>query len=179
MNKKYVIGTAVAATAAATLIAINARKSMPKGAMPVRLFDLNKYLGKWYEIARFNYLFENHLSHVTANYSLNEDGSIRVDNKGYDFKNQEWKESVGKAKPNGDADEGRLKVSFFGPFYAGYNVLAIDGDYNYALVAGRNLDYLWLLSRDTNMPKNIVDKYLKMAADLGYKTQDLVWVDHD
>ncbi len=179
MKKKYAIGAAVVATAAAAVVAINSRKSIPKRAVPVKPFDTKKYLGKWYEIARFNYFFENNLKNVTATYSLNEDGSIRVDNKGYDYKNEKWKESIGKAKPNGDADEGKLKVSFFGPFYAGYNVIAIDKDYKYALVAGRNLDYLWLLSRETTMPESVQNKYLTIAKGLGYKIENLVWVEQE
>lgn len=151
--------------------------SIPKGAAAVKSFDKASYLGKWYEIARLDYRFERDLDHVTATYSLKKDGTIRVDNRGYNFKTYHWEESIGKAKPAGQSDEGKLKVSFFGPFYAGYNVIALDSNYKYALVAGRNLDYIWFLSREITMPVEIKEKYLKMAEDLGYETAKLVWVD--
>jgi apolipoprotein D and lipocalin family protein len=177
MKKKYVIGSALAATAA--FVAFQGRPSIPKGAVAVKPFDKTRYLGRWYEIARFDYRFEKNLNNVTAIYSLNDNGTIKVDNRGYDIKKSKWKESIGKAKPAGAPDEAKLKVSFFGPFYAGYNVIAIDKEYRYALVAGRNLDYLWLLSREKTMPENIKIDYLKKAQELGYQTEKLVWVEHN
>ncbi|MGZ3884535.1 MAG: lipocalin family protein, partial [Bacteroidia bacterium] len=156
------------------------RKTMPARAEAVKNFEVEKYLGTWYEIARFDYRYETHISHVTATYSRNADGSIKVDNRGYDFKNGKWKESIGVAKPvDKNSPEGRLKVSFFRPFYASYNVIALDHDYHYAMVAGKNLDYLWLLSREPFMPENIRQKYLQQAEHIGYKTSGLTWVDHD
>lgn len=152
--------------------------SIPKGATAVKPFDKSKYLGKWYEIARFDYRFEKNLNSVTATYSLRDDGLIKVDNRGYDFKKNKWKQSTGKAKFVSNPDEAKLKVSFFGPFYAGYNVIAIDKDYQYALVAGRSLDYLWILSREKTIPDGIKDQYVKKAKDLGYKVEELIWVEH-
>lgn len=153
--------------------------SIPKGAAAVKPFDLEKYLGKWYEIARKDFKYEKNLNNVTADYSLNDDGSIRVLNRGYDMVKEEWKESIGKAKPVGDAQVGRLKVSFFGPFYSGYNVVEIDPDYQYVLVAGDNLKYLWILSRQPSIPEEVKDRYLQIAQDIGYDTRDLVWGAHD
>jgi apolipoprotein D and lipocalin family protein len=177
MKKKYLIGTALVATA---FIALSGCQStIPKGAVAVKPFDKMKYLGKWYEIARFDYRFERNLNNVTAIYSLNVNGTIKVDNRGYDTEKKKWKESIGKARSAGDPDEAKLKVSFFGPFYAGYNVIAIDDEYKYALVAGKNLDYLWLLSREKTIPENIKADYLKKADKLGYQTEKLVWVEHD
>lgn len=125
-----------------SVVLIDGCVSIPKNATAVQPFSLKKYTGKWYEIARFDYRFEKNLINVTAEYSPNDDGSIKVKNRGYDVKKEKWKESVGKAKPVKGKDEARLKVSFFGPFYAGYNVVKIDKDYKYALIAGNNLDYL-------------------------------------
>ena len=105
-------------------------------------FDLSRYLGKWYEIARFDFAHEKDMDNVTARYSLNKDGSIRVENRGYDYKKGEWKESIGKAKFQGRPTIGSLKVSFFGPFYSGYNIIALDPNYLYSLVVGKNYDYL-------------------------------------
>lgn len=153
--------------------------SIPKGAAAVKPFELEKYLGKWYEIARKDFKFEKNLNNVTADYSLNDDGSIRVLNRGYDVVKEEWKESIGKAKPVGDAQVGRLKVSFFGPFYSGYNVIEIDPDYQYVLVAGDNLKYLWILSRQPSIPEEVKNRYLQLAQEIGYDTSDLVWGAHD
>ncbi len=172
----------LARTAMLTVIAIavlNSCKTIPKGAEAVKPFDIKKYAGQWYEIVRLDFRFERNLNNTTANYSFNPDGSIKVLNRGYNYKTNKWKESEGKAKFVGDTTEAKLKVSFFGPFYAGYNVLAIDAGYQYALVAGKNQKYLWLLSREKTMPENIQQNYLKLAEGLGFKTSELVWVEHD
>jgi apolipoprotein D and lipocalin family protein len=154
-------------------------KTIPKGATAVKPFNQEKYLGTWYEIARLDYKYERHLDHVTAEYGLKPNGLISVTNKGFNNKKQKWEESTGKAKPVSDAQEANLKVSFFGPFYSGYNVIAIDDDYKYALVAGKNTDYLWLLSRKTTMPEDVKLNFLKKAQAIGYNTDQLVWVKQD
>lgn len=174
-QKKYIIAGLAGAAAIALTFGISSCVSIPRGAKAVRPFDRDKYLGTWYEIARMDFRFEKGLDHVNATYSLIDKETIRVDNKGYSVKDKKWKESIGKARLAGGPSEGRLKVSFFGPFYAGYNVIAIDPDYRYALVAGNNLNYLWLLSREKTMPKEIIEKYLEQARALGYKTDKLVW----
>ncbi|WP_231425216.1 lipocalin family protein [Pedobacter sp. Leaf250] len=153
--------------------------TIPQGATAVKPFQKDKYLGTWFEIARMDFKFEKDLNNVTATYSLNEDGTIKVDNKGYNVVKKEWKQSIGKAKFVNENTEARLKVSFFGPFYAGYNVIEIDKDYQYALVVGNNLDYLWILSRTKTIPESVKQAYLKKAEGLGYKTAKLVWTKHD
>lgn len=90
----------------------------------------------------------------------------------------QWKESIGKAKFVNEATEARLKVSFFGPFYGGYNVIALDPDYQYALISGSSLEYLWILSRTTSIPDDVKESYLKVARELGFKTENLIWVEH-
>ena len=169
----------IAGVSAAVVLGSASCVAIPKGAIAVKPFDKSRYLGTWYEIARMDFKFEKNLSNVTATYSLNPDGSIKVDNKGYDYVNKKWKEIVGKAKLLNDDGEARLKVSFFGPFYGGYNLIAIDPDYRYALVAGNNLDYLWLLSREKSIPANVRTAYLQQAQNLGYDVHQLVWTTHD
>jgi len=149
--------------------------SMPKGSRAAEPFSQEKYLGRWYEIARMDFTQERNLDSVTAEYSLREDGKIKVVNQGYNYKTGEWKRAEGKAAPVGNGNDGRLKVSFFGPFYSGYNVIAIDPDYKYALVYGDNTKYMWLLSREKTMPEEVVNKYLQMARGSGYKVEELVW----
>ncbi len=154
-------------------------RTIPPNANAVKPFDVNLYLGKWYEIARFDFRFEKDLNNVTAEYSLNKDGTIRVVNRGFNYKTGEWKQATGKARFVGVANEARLKVSFFGPFYSGYNVIAIDTAYTYALVAGKNLDYLWILSREKTIPATVKESYLRAAKNIGYDTSKLIWVKQD
>lgn len=153
--------------------------TIPGRAIAVKPFDKEKYLGKWYEIARLNFKYERDMDNTTATYSLNSDGTIKVDNQGYHTKEGVWKQAIGKARFVGKENIAMLKVSFFGPFYSGYNVIALDDEYRYALVAGRSLEYLWILSRETQIPPEIKDQYLKIAKNAGYKTSDLLWIKHD
>lgn len=153
--------------------------TIPKNATAVKPFDKEKYLGKWYEIARFDFKFEKNLDNTTAEYSLNDNGSIKVDNQGYNTIKNEWKQAIGKAKFVKDDNTAMLKVSFFGPFYGGYNVIAIDEEYKYALIAGSSLKYLWILSRETTIPEEVKTNYLTIAKNIGYDTSKLLWINHD
>lgn len=153
--------------------------TIPKKATAVSSFEKEKYLGTWYEIARFDFKFEKNLNNTTATYSLNDNGTLKVVNRGYDTIQKKWKQSVGKAKFVADETVAKLKVAFFGPFYGGYNVIAIDEDYTCALIAGGSLDYLWILSRETTVPETIKTKYLKIAKDAGYDTSRLLWIEHN
>lgn len=178
MKKRYVAGT-LALMGIGLILTSCSSTTIPEKAQAVQNFEKEKYLGKWYEIARLDFKYEKGLNNTTAEYSLKDNGMIKVDNKGYDYKKEEWEQSIGKAKFVGDENEAMLKVSFFGPFYAGYNVLAIDKDYKYALVTGESLDYLWILSREKSIPAEIKEDYLQKAKDIGYKTEDLIWVEHN
>ncbi|HRZ96247.1 MAG TPA: lipocalin family protein [Paludibacter sp.] len=161
------------------ILCLNACAKIPEGAQVVKSFDAQKYLGKWYEIARFDFRFERNLDHTTATYSMNEDGTIKVDNEGYNYVKKKRSQAIGKAKFRGDKTEAALKVSFFGPFYAPYNVIALDSEYKYALIAGKNLKYLWILSREKTIPEEIKQAYLKQARDLGFDLNKLIWVNQD
>lgn len=178
MKKRYILGATLLVGIGLVLNSC-ACKTIPEKATAVQNFDKAKYLGKWYEIARLDFKYEKGLNNVTAEYSLKENGMINVDNKGYDFEKDKWEQSIGKAKFVGEETVGMLKVSFFGPFYSGYNVIAIDDDYKYALVAGESLKYLWILSREKTIPESIKNDYLKKAKDIGYTTSDLIWVKQD
>jgi apolipoprotein D and lipocalin family protein len=152
---------------------------IPRGASAVKNFDLKKYLGRWYEIARFDHRFEKNMDNVTAEYTENPDGTVQVRNKGFDYIKKIWNESIGEAKFVKDTTEARLKVSFFKPIWAGYNVIDIDEDYQYALVAGSSLKYLWILSRTTNIPESIRQRFIQKAKKIGYNTDELIWVKHN
>ena len=179
--KKYnlLIGAGVIAAAGLVLgaLASCSRTSIPEGVSAVTPFDAKKYLGTWYEIARFDFRFERNMDQTTAHYSLNDNGSIKVVNRGFNTKKNKWKESQGKAVFVGDPNVGMLKVSFFGPFYSGYNIVELDENYRYALIMGKNLDYLWILSREKSMPEEILQQYLQKAKDTGYDLSRLIWVD--
>ncbi len=161
------------------MIGLFSCSTIPNGVKAVEPFEKGKYLGKWYEIARIDFKYEKDLNNTTAEYSLNANGTIKVNNKGYNAKKGEWVQAIGKAKFVGHETIGMLKVSFFGPFYSGYNVIALDPDYKYALIAGASYKYLWILSRETSIPGEIRNKYLKIAEDFGYNPSDLLWIAHD
>ena len=162
------------AGALAMLVACGSVK-VPDNIKVVENFDINKYSGKWYEIARFDFKFEKDMKQVTAEYAVNEDGSLKVLNKGFNYVDQEWTEKEGKGEFVGATNKGALKVSFFGPFYSGYNVVALEDNYNYALVFGESTEYIWILSRKQSIPDRVKDKFLKMAKDAGYNLDRLVW----
>lgn len=153
---------------------------IPEGTQPVKDFELDRYLGTWYEIARMDHSFERGLSNVTAEYRLKDDGGVNVLNRGYNTDKETWEEAEGKAYFVGDSTIGQLKVSFFGPFYASYNIIALDKDaYQWSLVTGPDKDYLWILSRTPDLDPSVKDQLVKMAKSLGYKTDELIFVDQD
>lgn len=153
---------------------------VPEGIQVIDGFEVDRYLGAWFEMARLDHSFERGLDNVTANYSKNSDGSIKVINRGYDFRKKEWKEAEGKAKFVGTPNQGKLKVSFFGPFYGSYNIIELDKEaYSYALVCSKNRSYLWILARDKNISKDIIERLVSKAQSLGFETDKLIYVKHD
>lgn len=146
---------------------------------PITGFELDKYLGKWYEIARLDHRFERGLQQVTAEYSLREDGKVKVLNRGFSTKKEKWSSTTGKAKFAIDENTGFLKVSFFGPFYGSYIIFALDKDnYSYAFVAGDSTNYLWFLSRTPQVDKSLIEKFVNQAKSLGFNTDALIFVEH-
>ncbi|MEE4279450.1 MAG: lipocalin family protein [Halieaceae bacterium] len=153
---------------------------MPEGVEPVADFDADRYLGRWYEIARLDHSFERGLRDVTAEYSLRDDGSIRVINSGFDTEEGEFDSVEGVARFVRGEDEGYLKVSFFGPFYGSYVVFELDREgYSYAFVSGFNRDYLWLLAREPEVSESLREAFVARAQALGFNTDELLWVEHD
>ena len=151
---------------------------IPKGVQPVENFSLDRYLGQWHEIARLDHSFERGLSSVTANYSLRDNGGVRVLNRGYSEKSKKWKEAEGKAFFVQKPDVGYLKASFFGPFYGSYVVFELDHkEYQYSLVCGPNKSYLWILARDSEIKPELKDMLIAKAAALGFDTNKLILVD--
>ena len=161
------------------LLLLTSCTSLPQDIKPITGFELDRYLGKWYEIARLDHSFELGLSKVTADYSMRDDGGVRVINRGYNAEKKEWNEAEGKAYFVKTPDIGQLKVSFFGPFYGGYNILELDKeDYQYSLVAGPGLNYLWILARTPDLEQSIIIELVKKAQSLGFPVKDLMYVSH-
>ncbi|WP_227546077.1 lipocalin family protein [Marinobacter fonticola] len=151
---------------------------LPDRVEPVTGFEPQRYLGTWYEIARLPHPFEEGLSYVQATYTANEDGTIDVLNQGFNAASGEWEQANGVAKFVGERRVGHLKVSFFGPFYASYVVMALDkADYRYSLVTGPDRDYLWLLSRTPEMAAPVRKQLVAKAREAGYPVDDLIWVE--
>jgi apolipoprotein D and lipocalin family protein len=162
---------------------LTACMGVPDNVKVIQSLDANQYLGTWYEIVRLDHSFERDLEKVTATYSLRDDGGIKVINRGFNTKNNEWKEAEGKAyfvdPPNNDkTNTGKLKVSFFGPFYGAYNIIELDKPYyNYAMVCGPNKSYLWILARTPQLTYPIKQHLIAQAKELGFETDKLIHVE--
>lgn len=166
----------VAAVTTAFLVVSCSTPTPPQGVTVVNNFDAKRYLGTWYEIARFDHRFERGLEKVTATYSPRDDGGLNVINKGWNPDRAMWQKSEGKAYFTGDPSRAALKVSFFGPFYGGYNVIAIDREYRHALVCGPDRDYLWILSRTPTLSDEMKQQMLAVATREGFDISKLIWV---
>ena len=147
----------------------------PNNVEPVTNFNVDRYLGQWYEIARLDHSFERGLDQVTATYSLNPDNSIKVLNRGFNTTSQQWQQAQGKAKFVDQSNIGHLKVSFFGPFYGSYIIFALENDYSAALISSYNYDYLWILSRDKKLDPTVLERYLNRAKQAGFNTNNLIY----
>ena len=164
--------------AAAIVLLTNSCTGLPKGVKPVTDFDLNGYLGTWYEIGRLDHSFERGLEQVTAKYSIAEDSSIKVVNRGFSTIKNKWSEAVGRAVPVGEPNVAHLKVSFFGPFYGSYCVFELDPGGQYAFVSGANQGYLWLLARKPKVSEKVWNKFIARGTELGFRMEEVIRVKH-
>ena len=149
------------------------------GVTPIEGFKLNHYLGKWYEIARLDHRFERDMSHVTAEYSMRDDGKVRILNRGYKTNKSDWNEAEGKARFAGATDLGHLEVSFFWIFYGDYIIFELDPDYRHAWISGPSTDYLWFLSRTPTVSDALKAQFIERAGALGFDTSELIFVDQE
>ena len=169
----------VLALAGLHVLAGCASTSPPPGIIAVTPFDLQRYQGRWYELARLDHSFERGLTDVSANYLPQPDGSVRVMNRGFDPATGQWREAVGKALFAGEPTTASLKVSFFGPFYGSYHVAMLDPNYRWALVVGPDRSYCWILARDKRLDPAQQDAMTTRAQALGIDTSALIWVSHE
>lgn len=161
----------------ACLLLLSACTSLPSGIEPVKGFELPRYLGTWYEVARLDHSFERGLNQVTATYSMRDDGGVKVVNRGFSVAEQAWDEAEGKAYFVDSPDIAHLKVSFFGPFYGAYVVYELDSqDYQYAFITSYNREYLWFLSRTPTVDDALKLQFIEQAKKLGFATEQIIWV---
>jgi apolipoprotein D and lipocalin family protein len=170
---------ALAGMAAALWWQGSRRPRIPAGVEPVRGWDLRRYMGRWYEVARVEHGFEKGLERTQAEYTALPDGSVHVLNRGYDAGHRRWKSAEGKARLVQGPDVAALKVSFFGPFYGGYNVVALDEHYRWAMVIGSDLRYFWILSRTPDLPSGVAEPLMAHARQLGVPVARVQWVLQD
>jgi apolipoprotein D and lipocalin family protein len=153
---------------------------IPEGLTAIDGFEVNRYLGTWYEIARLDHRFERGLNNISANYTLRNDGGVSILNKGWNQANGKWEQAEGKAYFVERPDIGRLKVSFFGPFYGGYNIIDLDKkDYSYSMVTGPDKSYFWILSRTRQLPKSTLESLIEKAKQMGFATDKLIFVNQE
>lgn len=172
---KWLVALAAGAGAAGLAYVLWPKNKIPRSAV-VQNFDKNKYLGLWNEVARLPNTIEKKLKNLTDEYSLNEDGTIKVTTRAYDFDKNKPVEAEGKIKFTGPENVGRMKVAYFLPIYLNYNILDVDPDYKYAMVSGNRRDYLWVISRESTIPGEIRSRFLAKASNLGFDVSKLEWM---
>jgi apolipoprotein D and lipocalin family protein len=177
MYSGKVVMSAMNKTVMSAVLLLVGCTGVPEGIEPVSDIDVDRYLGTWYEIARLDHSFEDGLSSVTAEYSLRDDGSIQVINRGYSEDEGQWKEAEGRAEFVGERSSGHLKVSFFGPFYASYVVFRLDEDYRFVYITGYDRDYLWFLSRTPTVTDEAMAAFRQTAKERGFDLDALIVVD--
>jgi len=180
MNKSVsllLIVTSLAVTGTACTSTKNQESMIDKTV--VKELDLQKYLGTWYELARYNHKFERGLVGVTANYSVREDGKIKVLNSGYKISlDGKFKQATGKAYiPDAEVEPAKLKVSFFWNFYGDYFVLDLEENYQWAIIGSSSDNYLWILSRTPQMDPDLYNKLLENIKSRGYDISQLIKVE--
>jgi len=160
------------------MVFVNSCVKVPEWVQPVKNFKVKRFMGTWYEVARLDHKFEQGLNTVSANYAIDRDGNITIQNSGYMVKWQEWRYKDAKASVVGDKKLGVLKVSYVWPFYDPYVIFKLDPDYEYAFVCGRDRSFLWLLSRTERVEDYVIKEFEEEAKKLGFDTSKLIYTEH-
>ena len=161
-------------TIAIVIMAVSCNAHNNINRTTVASLDVDRYMGRWYEIARYDHSFERHMEYCMAQYTLLPNGKILVENTGIDSRDGRYKIVDGKAKLG--SHPGQLRVSFFLFFYSDYNILALDPNYEWALIGSNSPKYLWILSRTSKLPDVVLNEILAIATDRGYDTSELKMV---
>lgn len=154
-----------------------ASQKAPPGVDPVQAFEVERYMGKWFEVARLDHSFERGLTHVTAEYALRDDGKVTVINRGYSRNACRFDKADGVAKFQGAKDVASLSVTFFWPFYGGYHVFDLGDDYSHSLISGPSTKYLWILSREPELDQAVIDRLVEKAKSKGFPVHELIYVE--
>lgn len=179
MKKSSLIVTGAAVLAAGAVVGWYMRKTIPRKAVAVNPFEIDRFLGKWYEVARLDYKFDRNIMNTSVDFSLKPNGNLRVVKRWYNYYKKRKEINIGMAKFAGPIYEAKMLLSFRKPLYFGYNVIGIDADYKYALVVGEDLRHLWLLSREHTIPEDIRRAFIHQASLIGYDISKLIWVDQN
>ncbi|QBQ40860.1 lipocalin family protein [Sphingobacterium psychroaquaticum] len=174
-KKSLLLLTAVAAGTALYSIL----KPVKSAVVVVPDFDMERFVGEWYEIARLDTKWSRNLKNVLLSLAWNDDDSLRLNIQGYDMVQEKYRQRIGRLRYLDDRESGALKVSYINPFYMGYNIVSVDGDYSQVLVFGQNLDYMCILSREKKIPEALREQYLQYAEESGYALEALVWTVQD
>ncbi len=134
-------------------------------------FDLDRYMGKWYEVARIDNRYQRNLTAVTAEYSLGKGDRITIVNRGYNPSNGEWREV--EARGETTSTVGRLKVSFFLFVTSEYNIMDLGENYEWALVGTKSSNFLWIISRTPALPADTLNHIISLAEKRGYNINDI------
>lgn len=167
---------AVAALVALSACARSAMTRVPSGITPVEGFEVERYMGRWYEIARLDHRFERGMTDVTADYRLRADGTVQVVNSG--LRGGERRSADATARFRGDPSVASLAVTFFPGFPGGYHVFALDEDYRWAVISGPDRGYLWILARTPEMDEGLYQQLVGLARDRGFPVDQLIRVSH-
>ena len=160
------------------LVLLSACTMQPPGLQTVETLDTQRYMGKWFEIARLDHRFERGLEKVSAEYALREDGAIAVTNRGFNTAEGEWEEADGVARFREGVPNGRIKVTFFWPFYGGYNIVELDPEYRYVLIIGPDTSYGWILAREPVLETAVYERLMARAKALGVAESGWIKVAH-
>jgi len=179
MKKSSLILTGSAVLVAGAVVGWYMRRTIPRKAVAVNPFEIDRFLGKWYEVARLDYKFDRNIMNTSIDFSLKPNGNLRVVKRWYNYYKKRKEINIGMAKFAGPIYEAKMLLSFRKPLYFGYNVIGIDADYKYALVAGEDLRHLWLLSREHTIPEDIRRAFIHKASLIGYDISKLIWVDQN
>ena len=176
-SRSFIWPLVVGATALMAVLTLSACTTprTPDGIQAVSGFDVDRYTGHWHEVGRIDHSSERGLTQTSATYSRNADDTVKVVNRGYDPVRKQWKEAEGTASFVDDPTRAALKLSFFGPFYGGYNVVALDENYQWAMVVGSSTDYLWILSRTSTLPVDVREHLLERAQAMGIDPKRILW----
>ncbi len=160
------------------ILFVNACVKVPEWVTPVKNFKVKRFMGTWYEIVRLDHRFERGMNSVTANYSLDPDGGIKIQNSGYMVRWKEWRYREARASFVDQTNIGLLKVAYTRPLYFPYVIFKLDPDYEYAFVCGKDRSLLWLLSRTEYVDQDVIDDFVAEAKKLGFDTSKLIFVSH-